>query len=71
MNYMSIICMIVRYYKGLQGKIILKNIPHSSIIGIFLSRFSSANNINLMHNTMQNIAIKAIHKSKSTEITLI
>ncbi|RZD17834.1 MAG: IS1380 family transposase [Candidatus Acididesulfobacter diazotrophicus] len=48
----------------------LKNIPHSSRIGIFLSRFSSTNNINLIHNIMQDIAIKAIHKSKLKGVTL-
>jgi hypothetical protein len=48
----------------------LENIPHSSRIGIFLSKHGSEDNINLMHNVMQNIAIKAIHKSKLKGVTL-
>ena len=47
----------------------LKNIPHSSRIGTFLSKFSSEKNIDLMHNIMQDTALKAIHKSGLKEVT--
>jgi len=48
----------------------MENIPHSSRIGMFLSKFSSENNIDLIHSIMQNTAVKTIKESGLSEVTL-
>jgi len=48
----------------------LKNVPHSSRIGNFLLKYGAGNNIDSMHDAMQNIAIKTIHEARLKEVTL-